>query len=93
MRPIQVSPRAYSDILYLERWLAERAPDASARVGSVLFAAMKSLEDFPERGRQATGFRGRELFVRFGGQAYVIRYRVEVDRIVIATVHHSLERR
>jgi plasmid stabilization system protein ParE len=54
---------------------------------------MKSLEDFPERGRLATGSRGRELFVRFGSQAYVIRYRVEPDRIIIATVHHSLERR
>ncbi len=93
MKPIQVSPRAYSDIRYLERWLLDRAPDAAARIGPVLFAAMKSLEDFPERGRQATGFRGRELFVRFGGQAYVIRYRIEVDRVVIATVHHSLERR
>lgn len=93
MKPIQVSPRAYSDIRDLERWLAQRAPEASARIGPILFAAMKSLEDFPERGRQATGFRGRELFVRFGGQAYVIRYRVEIDRVVIATVHHSLERR
>lgn len=93
MKPIQVSPRAYDDIQHLERWLAERAPQAAARVGPTLFAAMKSLEDFPERGRQATGFRGRELFARFGGQAYVIRYRVEVDRVVIATVHHSLERR
>jgi plasmid stabilization system protein ParE len=93
MKPIQVSPRAYSDIRYLERWLVERAPAAAAKVGPTLFAAMKSLEDFPERGRQAAGFRGRELFVRFGGQAYVIRYRIEADRVIIATVHHSLERR
>ncbi len=93
MKPVQVSPRAYSDIRYLEAWLAKRAPVAATRVGPTLFAAMKSLEDFPERGRLATGFRGRELFVRFGGQAYVIRYRVEPDRVIIATVHHSLERR
>jgi toxin ParE1/3/4 len=93
MKPIQVSPRSYSDIRYLERWLAERAPTASARVGPALFAAMKTLEDFPERGRQVPGFRGRELFVPFGAQGYFIRYRIEPDRITIATVHHSLERR
>ena len=93
MKPIQVSPRAYRDIRYLEHWLAERAPEAAMRIGPTLFAAMKSLEDFPERGRQAAGFRGRELFVPFGGQAYVIRYRIEIDRVIIATVHHSLERR
>lgn len=93
MKPVQVSPRAYSDIRYLELWLVERAPVAAVRVGPALFAAMKSLEEFPERGRKAAGFRGRELFVPFGAQGYVTRYRVEPDRIIIATVHHSLERR
>lgn len=93
MKPVQVSARAYRDIRYLQRWLAERAPQAAAEVGPMLFRAMKSLEDFPERGRQASGFRGRELFVPFGNHGYVIRYRVQADRVIIATVHHSLERR
>lgn len=93
MKPVQISPRAYGDIRRLEQWLAARAPAAAAKVGPILFAAMKSLETFPERGLQAAGFRGRELLAHFGGQAYVIRYRVEADRIIIATVHHSLEHR
>ncbi len=93
MKPVQVSPRAYSDIRYLERWLAERAPNAATKVGPALFAAFKSLEHLPERGRQAVGFRGRELFVPFGGRGHIIRYRVETDRVIIAHVLHSLERR
>jgi plasmid stabilization system protein ParE len=93
MKPVQVSARAYGDIRHLERWLANRAPEAAAEVGPMLFRAMKSLEQFPERGRPASGFRGRELFVPFGNHGYVIRYRVHSDRVIIATVHHSLERR
>lgn len=93
MKPVQVSPRAYSDIRYLETWLVERAPNAAAKIGPALFAAFRSLEHSPERGRQAVGFRGRELFVPFGGRGYIIRYRVEDNRVIIARVFHSLERR
>lgn len=93
MKPVFVSPRAYADIRYLEAWLAERNTAAALKVGPLLFEAMMSLREFPERGRRAVNYRGRELNVPFGAHAYIIRYRVEPDRVIIATVHHSLERR
>ena len=93
MKPVVVSPRAYADVRRVEAWLAKRDPNAAPKVGPLLFAAMMSLQGFPERGRQAVNYRGRELTVPFGAQGYVIRYRVEVTHVIIATVHHSLERR
>jgi len=93
MKPVLVSPRAYADVRRVEAWLAERNADAAAKVGPLLFAAMMSLRDFPERGRQAVNYRGRELSVPFGAHGYIIRYRVEATRVIIATVHHSRERR
>lgn len=93
MKPVFVSPRAYADVRRVEEWLAERDPKAAFKVGPLLFAAMMSLRDFPERGRQAVHYRGRELNVPFGGHGYVIRYRVEASRVIIATVFHSLEDR
>ena len=93
MKPVFVSPRAYSDVRDLEAWLSARNPTAALQVGPLLFQAMMSLQEFPERGRQAANYRGRELNVPFGAHAYIILYRVEPDRVIMATVHHSLGRR
>jgi toxin ParE1/3/4 len=93
MRSVFVTPRAYDDVRRLENWLIEKDVSAAERVGPLLFEAMMSLSEFPERGVQALRARGRELFVPFGANGYVIRYRVEATRVLIATVHHSLEDR
>jgi plasmid stabilization system protein ParE len=93
MKPVVVTPRAYADVRRLENWLINKDVHAAARVGPLLFEAMMSLSEFPERGVQALRSRGRELFIPFGANGYVIRYRVEAKRVLIATVHHSLEDR
>jgi plasmid stabilization system protein ParE len=93
MRPVNVTPRAYEDVRRLESWLIDKDINAATRVGPLLFEAMMSLSAFPERGVQALRSKGRELFVPFGANGYVIRYRVEAARVLIATVHHSLEDR
>lgn len=74
-------------------WLIDKDANAATRVGPLLFEAMMSLSEFPERGVRALRARGRELFIPFGANGYVIRYRVEATRVLIATVHHSLEDR
>lgn len=93
MKRVIVTPRAYEDVRRLEAWLIDKDIAAAERVGPLLFEAMMSLSEFPERGVQALRSRGRELFIPFGAHGYVIRYRVEATRVLIATVHHSLERR
>jgi plasmid stabilization system protein ParE len=92
MKRVEISAHAQSDIQYLRNWLAERSPGASQRATKTVVAAAKSLVDFPERGRLA--LEGvRELTVPFGSGGYVLQYFVEGNRIVIARVFHSLERR
>jgi excinuclease ABC subunit C len=86
MKPVVVTPRAYADVRRLENWLIDKDANAATRVGSLLFEAMMSLSEFPERGVQALRSKGRELFVPFGANGYVIRYRVEATRVLIATV-------
>jgi toxin ParE1/3/4 len=92
MKRVEISARAQSDIGYLRDWLAERSPGASKRATRMIVAAAKSLIDFPERGRLALRD-VRELNVPFGSAGYVLQYFVEGDRVVIARVFHTLERR
>jgi toxin ParE1/3/4 len=92
MRRVDISADAEKDIRYLRRWLAKRSPNASKRATETIVAAARSLADFPERGRLAlSGI--RELPVSFGSAGYVLQYFVEGDRVIIARVFHSLERR
>lgn len=93
MKPVIVTPRAYDDVRRLERWLLDKDANAAQRVGPLLLEAMMSLSTFPERGVQALRRRGRELFIPFGANGYVIRYRVEPTQVLIARVFHSRERR
>ena len=92
MKRVEISTQAQNDIEYLRRWLAQRSPSASRRATRTLVTAAHTLIDFPERGRLTLeGI--RELPVPFGSAGYVLQYFVEDDRVVIARVFHSLERR
>ncbi len=92
MKRVEISALAQKDIRFLRRWLADRAPDASKRATTTIISAAKSLADFPERGRLV--LEGvRELPIPFGSAGYVLQYFVQGDRVIIARVFHSLERR
>lgn len=60
-------------------------PPAARRMGERLIALANSLVDFPERGRDA-GKGRRELTVV---PPYVLRYRVEAERVVILRIRHG----
>lgn len=93
MRRIIVTPRAASDVLRLEEWLADRgAIHAAERLSIVLQDAIESLAQMPNRGRQPLPGM-RELVVGFGSGAYLIRYQVRPDAVVIGRILHRLERR
>jgi plasmid stabilization system protein ParE len=93
MRRVIVSPRAYDDLSRLEDWLHARNVQAAARLGPLLDDAIVSLQEFAERGRAAPRHRFREIVVPFGSAAYVIQYRIEPDRVIVARIRHSRERR
>jgi plasmid stabilization system protein ParE len=56
---------------------------------------MHSLRDLPERGRPAIRPEYRELIVPFGRGAYVVRYRIHLERdtVVVVRIWHGREQR
>ncbi|MBI1210714.1 MAG: type II toxin-antitoxin system RelE/ParE family toxin [Alphaproteobacteria bacterium] len=84
-----------ADLLRLRAFLSKKDPKAARRAIAILVGAIDSLELFPERGRTSTSKVGRELVVRFGNGAYVIRYiyRRSPRSVTIVRVWHRRERR
>jgi addiction module RelE/StbE family toxin len=60
-------------------------PGAARRLGERLIEAADSLAEFPERGRDA-GEGRREIVTVW---PYILRYRVEPERVVILRVRHG----
>ncbi|MBC7670640.1 MAG: type II toxin-antitoxin system RelE/ParE family toxin [Gemmatimonadaceae bacterium] len=89
---VEISAAARRDIQYLRRWLAGRSPDTAKRASQTIVVAIASLNQFPERGLSVRGDL-RELIVPFGSAGSVLRYGIVADRVTIARVFHSLERR
>jgi toxin ParE1/3/4 len=85
MRRIIWSPRATGDLRSIRDYIGQFNPSAASRFAARLVATAESLIDFSERGRPASGKR-RELAVVW---PYIIRYRVEGDRVVILRIRHG----
>jgi plasmid stabilization system protein ParE len=86
---------AIADIERLHEFLAEKDSSAAQRAAGAIDAAVRSLLDFPQRGRPS-GIAGvRELIVPFGQSAYVVRYAYleSRDAIVILRIWHGREQR
>jgi len=75
------------------KWLLERGATYGLELGGALADAADTLVDYPERAPRSRDGRYREFHVTFHSNQYVIQYRVRGDRVTIARVFHSLERR
>ena len=93
MYRIVVTPAAMADVDHLEDWLVERGASYGFELGAALADAAATLVDHAERAPKSRDGRYRELYVTFHSNQYVIQYRVRGDRVTIARVRHSLERR
>ena len=60
-------------------------PPAAARMAARLIALADSLAEFPDRGRDAGNGRREMTIVA----PYVLRYRVEEERVIILRIRHS----
>jgi plasmid stabilization system protein ParE len=60
-------------------------PAAARRLGERLIEVADSLAEFPDRGRDA-GQGRREMTTVW---PYILRYRVEADRVVILRIRHG----
>ncbi|MFM9865823.1 MAG: type II toxin-antitoxin system RelE/ParE family toxin [Micropepsaceae bacterium] len=91
-------PSATDDLDRLYNFLAPKnEPAAAAALRTIRDAADSLADGSPERGTPI-GYSGyRQLFVRFGRSAYVIRYRIgkdeDGDNVTVVRVWHGRERR
>jgi len=90
-----VSRPAVADLVRLRTFLIDKNEVAARRAFQVIDEAMKSLLQFPDRGRLVGGSDARDLIVPFGKSAYLIRYlhREETDEVVVLRLWHARERR
>lgn len=87
-------PPALDDIRRLYEFLVEKDPAAAARAVRAIRLGSIRLVDTPEIGRPlADGTGRRELLIPFGAGAYVLRYRVHDEAVVVIRVWHSHEAR
>ncbi len=87
-------PAAFQDIERLYKFLVEKNPKAAAQAMEIILDGAEGLEDMPEIGRPMNDGTGRrECYLPFGTGAYVLRYRLDGEAIVIIRVWHSREHR
>lgn len=87
-------PEAKQDIARLHEFLKNKSPDAASRMVDLLLNGADKLMDFPEMGKPlGDELKRRELFLAFGAGAYVIRYILTENNIVVIRVWHSREMR
>lgn len=92
---IVVTDGALGDLERLRIFLAEKDVDAGERAKFTLVEAIDSLMTFPDRGRPSLLPGTRELVVKFGQSAYIVRYayRSSADAVYIYRVWHGREHR
>ena len=87
-------PGAQEDVSRLARFLKEKSPQAARNAIKAIRLGAKQLASFPMAGRPMDDSTGRrELIIAFGGKAYVLRYKLDGERVVIVRVWHALEDR
>jgi len=92
MRRLELRPAARRDMLRFERSLNRHSPSAALRMFNLVTARILSLPEQPFKGvEREHGL--RELVIKFGKSAYVVRYRVSDDAVIVTRVWHSLQNR
>ena len=87
-------PEAQIDIQCLYNFLRERDPRAAERAIRAMQLGVQRLLEFPHLGRRMEDeTERREVAVPFGAGAYVLRYRMHDETIVVLCVWHSREAR
>ena len=85
-------PETQEDIQRLFDFLVRVNPEAAARAIRLIQQGADALLEHPEMGRPMDDdTRRRELFLPFGASAYVLRYRLEGETIVVIRVWHGRE--
>ena len=86
-------PEAKADIQRLFNFLADVNPAAASKAVRAIRDGANRLRDHPRLGRPMDDGLRRELFLPFAGGAYILRYRLEGDTVVVIRVWHGREQR
>ena len=87
--PVVWTFSALADVECIRRYIGNFNSHAARDMAERIIEAGNGLATFPNRGRQVPGTRLRETaFAR----PYIIRYRVDPDRVVILRVRHGARR-
>jgi plasmid stabilization system protein ParE len=93
VKALRWAPDAVRDLARLRDFLGPKNAAAAARAAERILQAAATLRETPELGHVVEGEDWRELLVPAGRIAYVLRYRIDEDAVVIARVWHSREDR
>jgi toxin ParE1/3/4 len=86
-------PETRADLDRIDEFWTSVDPSLGPRAAGVILSVAESLDLFPDRGRvspidPAT----RELVGRFGDGAFILRYRVLGETVLVVQVRHSKEK-
>ncbi|MCH6256536.1 type II toxin-antitoxin system RelE/ParE family toxin [Puniceicoccaceae bacterium K14] len=82
------------DLQRLFEFLFEKSPNAAAKAMEGILEKSNLITEFPEIGHLMQDDSGRrELIIPFGASAYVLRYYIANDHILIVRIWHSREAR
>jgi plasmid stabilization system protein ParE len=93
MIALRWAPEAVRDLARLRLFIGDKDPGAAARAALRIREAAALLRRQPELGRVVENEEFRDLVAAFGGGAYVLRYRIDVDAVIVVRVWHSREER
>ena len=85
LRKIVWTDEAVGHLEAIVAYISAFNPAAAGRFGERLIAVADSLAEFPDRGRDGGDGRREMTTVR----PYVLRYRVEADRVIILRIRHG----
>lgn len=92
--PLVWLPEAVEDMVRLFDFLKNKSLPAAHRAAQSIKSGAELLQNQPLIGRLMDDDTGRrELFLPFGQSAYVLRYQIDGDTVVIIRVWHGRELR
>jgi addiction module RelE/StbE family toxin len=93
MPQIVISSKATRDLQKIREYLQQFNAEAAQKAGREIIQAVTLLQAHPMLGKPLEDIpEYRELITPFGSGAYIIRYRVSFDMIVIIAIRHSKEK-
>ncbi len=92
---ILLSRDAVLDVERVRSFLERRNPDAAKRALAAIWRALDQVQLFPELGARTSDADVRQIVVRFGVSAYIVRYMVlpEAGDILVTRIWHGREAR